>query len=117
MKGKVGAMFKRFKSWLRATIAEEVAKVEVSLVNERSAALRAFSQRAAEIHGSLNAKETELGAVLDARIKQTLETEYTNFVSKLRDSFRDAQRLEPPSHWRADEETLARDHALRKTQK
>jgi hypothetical protein len=109
-------MFKKFENWLRAIIAEEVRKVDVSLTDER-ALISAHAKAIlitieAEVSRTLEGTKVEFDT-LEARIKKTAEDEYANFVAKLRQPLQDIIK-DPPSQWCADAETVGADHALRK---
>jgi recombinational DNA repair ATPase RecF len=113
-------MFKFIRNWLRAIITEEVIKVAASLARERNEAVATFRTIENEIHSTFDNKLTALNDAFEAfkpRVDALLEMKYNNFVVKLRDSFRDAQRSEVPSTWQASEKEVAEAHELRKPKK
>jgi recombinational DNA repair ATPase RecF len=97
-------MFSKVKAWLRSIIAEEVAKVSVSLTNERAEAIATLKNVENEIARSFDAKV----AVFESRIKATLEAEHDAFVARLR-AIREHIGNGEPSRWQADAETIAAD--------
>src|SRR5258708_29088206 len=103
-------MFSKIKAWLRSIIAEEVAKVSVSLQKERSEALATFKNVENEIARSF---ANEIAAI-EARIKTTLEAEHDAFVLRLR-ATREHIGNGEPSRCMASAEQVAADHALRKS--
>jgi hypothetical protein len=51
------------------------------------------------------------------RVDALLETEYKHFVVRLRNSWRDSQRGEVPTHWKASEEDHKEAEELRRPKK
>jgi hypothetical protein len=101
-------MFTRFKNWLRAIIAEEVAKVTVSLSKERATTIATLKNVENAILQSIIERED---AFIE-RIKATIEAEHDAFVERLRCTRQHISDGEP-NVWKADEETVAADHALK----
>lgn len=101
-------MFSKVKAWFRAIIAEEVAKVSVSLAKDRVEAIATLKNIENEIARSFEVTQT----AFEDRIKATLEAAHAEFVLRLkatREHIADGE----PNRWNATPETLAADHALK----
>ncbi|SRR5258708_40085506 len=98
------SLFKRFKEWLRGIIAEEVAKVSVSLSKERADSIATLKNVENDI--------SRFASNEIARMKATLEAEHEAFVARLRGTRNHVADGEP-NRWNATAETLAADNALK----
>ncbi len=101
-------MFSKVKAWLRSIIAEEVAKVSVSLTKERAEAIATLKNVENQLSSSLDIEAHEF----DIRIKALVKAEHEAFVARLR-STRNHVADGEPNRWNATPETLAADHALK----
>ena len=101
-------MFSKIKAWLRSIIAEEVAKVSVTLTHERAEAIATLKNVENDIARSLEVKKAEIDAVLISEI----ETAHAAFVVRLR-ATREHVASGEPSRWQADADTVAADHRLK----
>ena len=101
-------MFTRFRNWLRAIVAEEVAKVSISLDKERSEAVA----RLRNVENGILRSIAEREAAFAERIKGTLEVEHSAFETRLRQTREHIWNGEP-SRWQAEPEQVAADHALK----
>ena len=101
-------MFSRAKVWFRSIISEEVAKVSASLKQESEEAIATIKNVENEA-ARFFTKEVE---AFKASIKATLQAEHDAFIADLRAARSHIGNGEP-SHWTADAETLASDHALK----
>jgi len=102
-------MFSRIKAWFRSIIAEEVAKVSVSLTNERAESIAALKNLENEIARGF----TVIEAAFQKRVQEMLEAEHSAFETRLRYTREHISDGEP-NRWVASAEEVAANRALQK---
>jgi recombinational DNA repair ATPase RecF len=101
-------MFSKVKAWLRSIIAEEVAKVSVSLSKERAESIAFLKNIEEDIIRHISIEAT----AFECHVNATLEAEHGAFVERLRATRNHISNGEP-CRWQADEETVKADHSLK----
>lgn len=115
-----------FKKWLRAIIAEEVAKVKTSLAAEQSLLTSAISVHARATLNGVEAEFTRLASELKAdvsfktaevegfakQIQEVCDSCIANFRERLEQTLEDVIK-EEPSTWKAAPEDVKAEHQLR----
>lgn len=116
-------MFTKFKTWVRAVVAEEVGKMELSikqldttLDDERAKLVSAVS---IHVKSAMNGLEVEFSKLLSGKQEEIAKMfedvkafELGKFKSELERILANPQG--DPTHWKADSEVVKADHALRK---